>query len=88
VIDSAHVKNTKPTISLAQCRCNTTYHLSTSINQTFKQISNNKHVRFTKHNEVHSFNNADTTIMVTYDSGADGNYISKKDFRRAGLPIL
>ncbi len=26
--------------------------------------------------------------MVTYDSGADGHYISEKDRRKAGLPIL
>jgi hypothetical protein len=26
--------------------------------------------------------------MVTYDSGANGHYISKKDQRKAGLPIL
>ena len=26
--------------------------------------------------------------MVTYDSGADGHYISEKDRRNAGLPIL
>ena len=26
--------------------------------------------------------------MVTYDSGADGHYISEKDWRQAGLPIL
>jgi hypothetical protein len=26
--------------------------------------------------------------MVTYDSGADGHYISKRDRKKAGLPIL
>ena len=26
--------------------------------------------------------------MITYDSGADGHYISKKDRKAAGLPIL
>jgi hypothetical protein len=26
--------------------------------------------------------------MVTYNSGADGHYISKKDCRKAGLPII
>ena len=26
--------------------------------------------------------------MITYDSGADGNYISKRDCVKAGLPIL
>ena len=26
--------------------------------------------------------------MVTYDSGADGNYLSEKDRLKAGMPIL
>ncbi len=26
--------------------------------------------------------------MVRYDSGADGHYISEKDRRKAGLPII
>jgi hypothetical protein len=26
--------------------------------------------------------------MITYDSGANGHYISKKDSRKAGLPII
>ena len=29
-----------------------------------------------------------STIMVTYDSGANRHLISEKDWRQAGLPIL
>jgi hypothetical protein len=87
-IDSAHVNSNKPAIGLTQCGRNTTYSLGTTISQTFKKISNNKHVRFAKHNEVHLFSNTETPIMVTYDSGADGHYISKKDHRKPGLPII
>jgi hypothetical protein len=87
-IDSAHVKNNKPAIGLAQHGCNTTYSLGTTIGQTFKKISNNKHIRFAKNNEVHLFDNAETPIMITYNSGADGHFISKKDRRKAGLPII
>ncbi len=87
-INSAHVKNNKPAIGLAQRSCNTAYSLGTTIGRTFKKISNNKHVRITKNNEVHLFDNAETPIMMTFDSGADGHYISKKDRRKAGLPII
>ncbi len=87
-INSAHVKNNKPAIGLDQCSCNTAYSLGTSIGRTLKKISNNKHVRFAKNNEVHLFDNAETPIMITYDSGANGHYISKKDRRKAGLPII
>ncbi len=59
-----------------------------TISQTFKKISNNKHIRFAKHNKVHLFCNTETPIMVTYDLGADGHYISKKDRCKAGLPII
>ncbi len=87
-INSAHVKNNKPAIGLAQCGCNTAYSLGTTIGQTLKKISNNKHVRFAKNNKVHLFDKAKTLIMITYDSGADGHYISKKNRRKAGLPII
>ncbi len=63
-------------------------HLGTTISRTFKKISNNKHVRFAKQNKVHLFSSTETPIMVTFDSGADGHYISKKDHRKAGLPII
>ena len=87
-IDSAHINRNKPAIGLTQCSCNTTYSLGTTIDRTLKKISNNKHIRFAKHNEVHLFSNTETPIMVTYDLGADGHYISKKDHRKAGLPII
>jgi hypothetical protein len=87
-IDSAHIKNNKPAIGLAQRGCNTTCSLGTTIGQTLKKISNNKHVRFAKNNEVHLFDNAETPIMITYDSGANGHYISEKDRHKAGLPII
>jgi hypothetical protein len=87
-IDSAQVNSNKPAIGLTQRGHNTTYNLGTTISRTFKKISNNRPVRFAKHNEVHLFSNTETPIMVTYDSGADGHYISEKDCRKAGLPII
>ncbi len=87
-IDSAHVKHNKPAIGLAQCGCNTAYSLGTTIGRTLKKISNNKHVRFAKHNKVNLFDNTETPIMMTYDSGANGHYISEKDCRKVGLPII
>ncbi len=73
---------------MAQRGCNTTYSLGMTIGQTLKKIIINKHVRFAKNNEVHLFDNAETPIMITYYSGADSHYISKKDRRKAGLPII
>ncbi len=64
-INSAHVKNNKPAIGLAQHSCNTAYSLGTTIGRTLKKISNNKHIRFAKHNKLHLFDNAETPIMIT-----------------------
>jgi hypothetical protein len=69
-------------------QANAAYSLGKTISQTFKKISNNKHIRFAKHNKIHLFSNTETPIMVRYDSGADGHYISEKDRHKAGLPII
>jgi hypothetical protein len=87
-IDSAHVNSNKPAFGLTQRGCNTAYSLGTTISQTFKKISNSKHVRFAKHNKVHLFSNTETPIIVTYNLGADGHYISEKDRRKVGLSII
>ncbi len=87
-INSAHIKNNKPATGLAQRGRNTAYSLGRTISPTLKKISNNKHIRFATNNKVHLFDKAETPIMITYDSGADGHYISKKDHPKAGLPII
>ncbi len=87
-IDSAHVNSNKPAIGLTQRGRNTAYSLGMTISQTFKKISNNKHVRFAKHNKIHLFSNTETPIMVTYDLGADCHYIGKKHCCKVGLPII
>jgi hypothetical protein len=53
-----------------------------------KKINKNKHVRFATSNKVHKYTYIKQPIMITYDSRANGHYISKKDQRKAGLPIL
>ena len=34
------------------------------------------------------YNDEDATVLVTYDSEANGHYISEKDIRKVGLQIL
>jgi hypothetical protein len=88
-INSAHAQYDQPTIGLTQCAQNTAYCLGSAFNRTIKKLNKNKHVSFSKQNEVHLFNATSTTsIMLTYDSGANGHYISKHDQRKAGLPFL
>jgi hypothetical protein len=37
---------------------------------------------------VTEYNTENSTVIVTYDSGADGHYISEKDRKAVGLPII
>jgi len=76
-INAAHTKRGTPSIGLAQRGRNAAHSLGSAFNRTIKKINKNKHVSFATH-----------PIMVTYDSGANGHYISEKDQRNAGLPIL
>ncbi len=88
-IDSAHVKRDQPTIGLTQCSQNTAFCLGSVFSWTIKKLNRNKHVSFSKQDEVHLFNaTSNPSIMLTYDSGANGHYISKHDWCKAGLPIL
>jgi hypothetical protein len=87
-IDIAHTKHGTPSIGFAQRGCNATYSLGSAFNMTLKKINKNKHVRFATSNKVHKYTYNEQPIMITYDSGANGHYISKKDQRKAGLPIL
>ncbi len=52
-----------------------------------KSLPSQKHVSFTKQNEVHLFDATSTpSIMLIYSSGANGHYISEHDQHTAGLP--
>jgi hypothetical protein len=88
-INSAHLQCNQPTIRLAQRGRNMACHLGSAFNWTIKKLNKNKLVSFSKQNMVHLFGAITfPSIMLTYDSGANGHYISKQDQRKAGLPIL
>jgi hypothetical protein len=87
-INDAHTKQGTARIGFAQRGHNAAYSLGSAFNRTIKKINKNKHVGFATHNRVHQYINNAQPIMLTYNSGADGHYISEKDWRQAGLPIL
>jgi hypothetical protein len=87
-INDAHNKRGTTSIGFAQCGRNATYSLGSAFNWMIKKINKNKHVSFATHNRVHQYSSNEQPIMITYDSGADGHYISEKDRCKAGLPIL
>ena len=47
-----------------------------------------KRVRFAMQPLVQNFDVGEELVMITYDSGADGNYVSEEDRARLGMPIL
>ena len=53
-----------------------------------KLVDKQPHVRFVPNAQICTFHSANQAIMLTYDSGADGHYISESDRKQAGLPIL
>lgn len=63
--------------------------MSSAFNKTLRTLNNNiRKVRFKRQNSERRYLSNDKPIMITYDSGADGNYLSEKDRAQAGLPIL
>ena len=47
-----------------------------------------KHVQFKIKPSIATYQQHNETKMSTYDSGADGHYISEKYRKKLGLPIL
>ena len=65
------------------------YSTSSAFNRMIKKFTKTKqNVSFASHNSVKLFNNHTVPILITYDSGANGNYLSKRDCVKAELPIL
>jgi hypothetical protein len=56
--------------------------------QLDNQNKTKQHVSFTTHNTVRLYKDHEEPLMIIYNSGSDGNYLSKKDHVKAGLPIL
>jgi hypothetical protein len=84
----ANHKIEQPTISMGQRSKNIGYSISSEFQQAINTLSPHKHVRFAKTHRVVEFRTAEIAAMITYDSGADGHYVSKHDRAAVGLPIL
>ena len=85
-IDAAHAKQDKPQIGMVQQGRNTAYTFGSALKRQFKNIIKSKHVRFAKQHTVRQIDENITCVMVDYDSGADGNYISKEDDEKQVSP--
>ena len=86
-IDSAHVQQDKPRVGLMQQERNMIHSVGSAFNRTLKSINKAKHVQFKLTNNICTIKDP-SVVMITYDSRADGTYLSKRDRVKAGLPIL
>ena len=75
-INAVHSKRGPTSIGFSQHGCNAAYNLGSAFNRRIKKIKKNKHVSFNTHNKVHQYSSNEQSIMVTYNFGADGHYIS------------
>ena len=87
-IDQAHTV-LRHQVTLMQQSRNATSSLRTAISRALHQlIPHQKRVRFSNTRSVRIFHSGEKPTLITYDSGADGHYLSEKDRISAGLPIL
>eukprot|EP00956_Cyclotella_meneghiniana_P017716 scaffold29109_cov56-Cyclotella_meneghiniana.AAC.5 len=87
-IDAAH-KLQEHHPSIIQQGRNAGYNISTAFRRAAQSIKpSTKRVRFDTKFSTRTFNTNETSALITYDSGADGHYISEHDRIAAGLPIL
>ena len=64
--------------------------MATAARRMFQQIKkvSTQRVRFVMQPSVQRFDAGEESVVITYNSGADGNYVSEKDLARMGMPIL
>ena len=71
---------------------NTSHQITGSLYHAFKMaklsVTQTKTVRFATMQTVRGFQNKEVAAMITYDSGADGHYLSKRDHKIICFPIL
>ena len=88
-IDHAHKPANKPNLSLVQQGHNTSYQMGTSLRRAIQHLRHdNQRVLFDTKNSVTRFHCKSIAAMITYDSGADGPYISEEYIKRARIPMI
>ena len=87
-IDAAHAYP-KAAPSLTHLGINLGRTLASNVKRAAQRLTATKHVHFARTHTVRLFPTDQVpTVLATYDSGADGHYISERDRAAANLPIL
>jgi hypothetical protein len=77
-IDSAHARTDKSCVRIMQQGHNMVHSIGSAFKRAVKTINNTKHVCFSLQHKVCTIKN-NNVVMVMYDSGTDGQYISEQD---------
>ncbi|KAL7538776.1 hypothetical protein ACHAXR_008792, partial [Thalassiosira sp. AJA248-18] len=84
-----HERDLTKSTSVPQQSKNIGYNLHTQATHALQNLVNTRpHVRFAANAKICTLHSANKAIMLTYESGADVNYMSMGDRQRARLPIL
>ena len=75
-------------MSILQNGRNAGYALATAIRRTYQRTHQANHVHFKDNAKIKYYEPYDDMPLITYDSGADGHYITEQDRIDAQLPIL
>ena len=87
--DAAHTATHKNKISNHQREKYVGHAIKTETRRLINSIKRDgKHVKFRRNPTIATFYNDNGATMLTYNSGEDGHYLSKKDIKKLGLPIL
>ena len=88
-IEHSHKPSNKPTLILAQKGRTYSYWVGISLRRAIQHLRHdNQRVWFDTENSVTQLHRDAIADMMTYESGADGNYIREADRKRSRLPIL
>ena len=88
-INAAHTATDKTKTKILHRVRNMGNAISTETRRILHIITcDSKHVQFRRKPTFATFYDNEKSTMLTYDSGADGKYLSKKDRNKLGLPIL
>jgi hypothetical protein len=89
-VDGYNLPVTRKRVGAIQQGKNVGWVLGVSIKQATSELLMRKEVRFDSNVRVMTYHHNNDPIIVSYDSGANGNYVSKEDRLKlkAGMQML
>ena len=88
-VDTAHATTTSAAPSLLQTGYNIGYAMGATFRQAIRHLKRgNQRVRSQSKPTLETFRDDNETIMVTYNTGVDSNYVSEAERKKVVVPIL